>query len=63
MHRPGKARSSVVASEKDGRTSGRFRHKNVIPMVANGGKMQTKGEQRRRKGFVPFHRNLLNSFD
>jgi len=25
--------------------------------------MRTKGEQRRRKWFVPFHRNLLNSFD
>jgi hypothetical protein len=39
------------------------RHKNVILMVVNGGKMQTKGEQRRRKGFIGFSRNLLNSFD
>jgi len=32
-------------------------------MVVNGGKMQTKGEQRRRKGFIGFSRNLLVSFD
>jgi hypothetical protein len=28
-------------------------------MVVNGGKMQMKGEQRKRKRFVGFHRNLL----
>ena len=38
-------------------------HKNVILMVVNGGKMRTKGEQRRRKGFIGFSRNLLISFD
>jgi hypothetical protein len=38
-------------------------HKNVILIVVNGGKMQTKGEQRRRKGFIGFSRNLLISFD
>ena len=38
-------------------------HKNVIPMVVNGGKMRTKGEQRRRKGFIRFSRNLQISFD
>src|SRR5437660_5663696 len=32
-------------------------------MVVNGGKMRTKGEQRRRKGFIGFSRNLLISFD
>ena len=37
-------------------------HKNVILMVVNGGKMRTKGEQRRRKGFIGFSRNLLISF-
>jgi len=31
--------------------------------VVNGGKMRTKGEQRRRKGFIGFSRNLLISFD
>ena len=35
----------------------------VILMVVNGGKMRTKGEQRRRKGFIGFSRNLLISFD
>ena len=39
------------------------RHKNVILNVTKDGKMRTKGEQRMRKGFVPIHRNLLNSFD
>jgi len=38
-------------------------HKNVILMVANGGKLRTKGEQRRRKGFIGFSRNMLISFD
>src|SRR5207245_7973703 len=38
-------------------------HKNVILMVVNGGKMRTKGEQRRRKGFIGFSRNLLISLD
>ena len=38
-------------------------HKNVILMVVNGGKMRTKGEQRRRKGFIGFSRNLLISSD
>jgi hypothetical protein len=32
-------------------------------MAVNGGKMRTKGEQRRRKGFIGFSRNLLISFD
>jgi hypothetical protein len=32
-------------------------------MVVNGGKMRIKGEQRRRKGFIRFSRNLLISFD
>ena len=32
-------------------------------MVVNGGKMRTKGEQRRRRGFIGFSRNLLISFD
>jgi hypothetical protein len=39
------------------------RHKNVILTVVNAGKMRTKGEQRRRKGFIGFSRNLLISFD
>jgi hypothetical protein len=38
------------------------RHKNVILMVVNGGKMRTKVNKVRRKGFVLFHRNLLISF-
>jgi hypothetical protein len=38
-------------------------HKNVILMVVNGGKMRTKAEQRRRKGFIGFSRNLQISFD
>jgi len=37
--------------------------KSVIPMAVNGGKMRTKGGQRRRKGFIGFSRNLLISFD
>jgi hypothetical protein len=32
-------------------------HKNVIPMVVNGGKMPAKCEQRRRNGFIRFGRN------
>ena len=32
-------------------------------MAVNGGKMRTKGEQRRRKGFIGFSRNLPISFD
>ena len=38
-------------------------HKNVILIAMNGGKMRTKGEQRRRKGFIGFSRNLPISFD
>ena len=33
------------------------RHKNVILVAANGEKMRTKGEQRRRNSVVRFHRN------
>jgi hypothetical protein len=38
-------------------------HKNVILIVVNGGKSRTKVEQRKRKGFIRFSRNLLISFD
>jgi hypothetical protein len=37
--------------------------KNVVLIAMNRGKMRTKGEQRRRKGFIGFSRNLLISFD
>jgi hypothetical protein len=38
-------------------------HKNVILIATDGDKKRTKGEQRRRNGFIRFGRNLLISFD
>ena len=38
-------------------------HKCVILIVVNDGKSRPKGEQRRRKRFIGFSRNLLISFD